>query len=121
MSTSSITISRQRVLCFIGVTPEERAEQQTLEISITFPIPDCSQIAAKDDLRRSVNYHEVSLLINEVAIERPRKLIETLASDIADRVMRQYLMAYVDIEVRKFILPDTEAVIVNFHKTDGKR
>ena len=115
--SSTITIERQQVHCHIGVPEEERAQLQTLEVSITFPIPECDQLAVKDDVRRSINYHEVSQLITAVSISRPRKLIETLAADITDRLMREYLLAYIDIEIRKFILPETEAVIVKYRKT----
>jgi len=115
--SSSITIYRQRVLCHIGVPKEERADPQTLEVSVTFPIPDCAQLAVKDDISRSVDYHEVSVLINAVAVERPRKLVETLAADIADRLLREFYLSVIDIEIRKFILPNTEAVVVKYRKT----
>ncbi len=119
--SSAITISRQRVLCHIGITEEERATQQTLEVSTSFPIPDCGQLAHKDEIVRTVDYHEVSILVNAIAIERPRKLIETLASDIAERLLREYLLAHIDIEIRKFALPQTEAVILNYRKMGNTR
>lgn len=114
--TSSITIRRQQVQCHIGVTEEEQAAAQTLEISVSFPIPDCAQLAVKDDVSRSVNYYDVYQMINAVAVSRPRHLIETLASDVADRLLREYHLPSIDIEVRKYILPDTEAVILNYSK-----
>ena len=117
--SSTITIQRQQVHCYIGVPDDERAQLQTLEVSVSFPIPECDQLAVKDDLQRSIDYHQISLLITAVAMERPRKLVETLAADITDRIMREYQLAWIDIEIRKFILPDTEAVVVNYRK-NGK-
>lgn len=115
--SSHITIQRQQVHCHIGVTEEERAEPQMLEVSVTFPIPDCEKLAEADDIHKTVNYFDVSTLIRSVASERPRTLIETLASDIVNRLMREYSLEKVELEIRKFILPDTEAVVLNYLKT----
>ncbi|MEM6883482.1 MAG: dihydroneopterin aldolase [Verrucomicrobiota bacterium] len=114
---STITIQRQQVHCHIGVPEDERAQPQILEVSVTFPIPECDQLAAKDEVQRTVDYHDISLLINAVSMERPRKLVETLAADITERILREFHLAWIDIEIRKFILPDTEAVIVKYRKT----
>jgi dihydroneopterin aldolase len=115
-STSTISIRRQRVRCHIGVPDAERKLSQTLEISVTFPIPACENLAPTDDIAGSINYYDVSVLIDQVAAERPRKLIETLASDLADRITEKFPIPEIDIEIRKYILPETEAVILNYRK-----
>ncbi|MEM6600758.1 MAG: dihydroneopterin aldolase, partial [Verrucomicrobiota bacterium] len=103
--SSTITIQRQQVHCHIGVPKEEREKPQALEVSVTFPIPECDQIAVKDDVQQTVNYHEISLRITAIAEERPRKLVETLAADITERIMNEFHLAWIDIEIHKFILP----------------
>jgi len=45
---------------------------------------------------------------------RPRKLIETLAADIAAAVLEDPAASGVSVEVRKFILPGTRWVAVTF-------
>jgi dihydroneopterin aldolase len=50
--------------------------------------------------------------VHQLAAERPRRLIETLACDIADCLMAQHALDHVSVEVEKHILPETDAVVV---------
>jgi len=59
-----------------------------------------------------VDYYEVSQRLAELAAERPRHLIETLATEIADFLLRTYPLAHVEITVEKRILPGTDFVSV---------
>ena len=43
-------------------------------------------------------------------------LIETLAEEIAALLLKNYLLAAVEIELRKYILPDTEFVAVRLRR-----
>ncbi|MGJ8656798.1 MAG: HAD hydrolase-like protein [Akkermansiaceae bacterium] len=94
---------------FIGVPDEEREGQQVLKVHVDM-VPEVSFSELGDDMERGVNYYEVSLRLKEVAMERPRKLIETLAEDLAGVVMDEFTVVKVRVEVEKYILPDTEFV-----------
>lgn len=110
----TITIRRQKVSCHIGVPDEERAAPQTLEISVSFPLPDFDEAARNDDIASSIDYQKVYDTIHVIASQRPRKLIETLAHDLQTGLKGKFQLEWVDIEIRKFILPDTEAVVLKF-------
>jgi len=115
-----ITIHRLRVPCHIGVPDEERAQLQILEISLSFKAETVAQAAAADDLHLTTNYFEVSTRIKEIARSRPRRLIETLAEEIAETIMQDFSLPSVEIEIRKFILPDAEAVCLSIKRKRKK-
>jgi len=115
-----ITIHRLRVPCHIGVPDEERAQLQILEISLSFKAETVAQAAAADDLHLTTNYFDVSTRIKEIARSRPRRLIETLAEEIAETIMQDFSLPSVEIEIRKFILPDAEAVSLSIKRKRKK-
>jgi dihydroneopterin aldolase len=115
-----ITIHRLRVPCHIGVPDEERAQLQILEISLGFKAETVAQAAAADDLHLTTNYFDVSNRIKEIARAKPRRLIETLAEEIAETIMQDFSLPSVDIEIRKFILPDAEAVSLSIKRKRKK-
>ena len=44
---------------------------------------------------------------------RPRKLIETLADDIAETILHEFGLRWIEVTIRKFILPNAEWVSVS--------
>lgn len=106
-----ITIRGLEVMSHVGVPDEERAHPQRLLVDVTFT-PRISFESVGDDIRSTVDYYAASQRIVSLAAERPRRLIETLAADIAACVLNEFPAESVDVEVRKFILPNTEYVAV---------
>ncbi len=68
----------------------------------------------RDRVERTINYSAVCAAIRKMAADSPpRHLIETLAEDIATLVLACFsLCTEVDVELRKYILPDTDYVAV---------
>ena len=95
----------------IGVPEEERATPQRLTVSIVM-WPGAGFQATSDDLRNTVNYAAVCREVKELVAVRRDKLIETLAEAIASRLLAAFPLARVQIELRKFILPDVKHVAV---------
>ena len=111
MNGDEIEIRRLRVSTHIGVPDEERAETQDLWISVSMrPSQDFSGL--RDDVSNTVDYHRVSIELAELASARPRHLIETMATDIADHLLSTYPLSQVEVEVEKRILPDADFVAV---------
>lgn len=94
---------------YIGVPDEERKEQQVIKVNLDMQ-PKVSFSALNDEISGGVDYYQVSLRLKNVALERPRKLIETLAEDLARVVLDEFSVATVRVEIEKFILPDTDYV-----------
>ena len=110
-----IEIRSLRVLTRIGVPDEERAEPQELRVSVV--ISAATPFAEmNDEIGRTLDYAALAVGIQALAAARSRRLIETLASDIADHVLENPAAAAVEVTVEKFILPDTECVAVRLHR-----
>jgi phosphoglycolate phosphatase len=106
-----IRIQKLRVPTVIGVPDEERSAPQEIEVSLEIrPLRAFADLA--DEVERTVNYDTVARRIRALAGERPRKLIETLADEIADTVVREFGVGEVTVTIEKFILPDTQCVAV---------
>lgn len=113
-----IEIRRLRLATRIGVPDEERAEAQDIVVSLRI-VPSVAFGQLGDDISRTVDYDAVARAVRELVAERPRKLIETLAVEIADRILARFATREVAVEIEKFILPDTEAVAVRAVRRRG--
>ncbi len=106
-----IRICALRLTTYIGVPEEERAASQVLEADITLRIAGRFE-GMEDDIAATIDYAAVAARLQALAAERPRRLIETLAAEMAACVMGEFQAAGVSLELRKRILPDTDHVAV---------
>lgn len=111
-----IEIRRLAVETHIGVPDEERANPQTLWITVRMR-PSQGFHGLQDKVANTVDYYEVSQRLAELAAERPRHLIETLATEIAEFLLRTYPLKHVEITVEKRILPNTDFVSVRIARS----
>ncbi len=111
-----IVVNKLRVPVFIGVPDEEREKSQDLKISLQIETRD-GLLGLSDDLAGTIDYYQVTEAIKELAASRPRKLIETLAEEIADLVVDQFQARSVQVKVEKPILMNCEGVVVAVTKT----
>ncbi|PQJ27075.1 dihydroneopterin aldolase [Rubritalea profundi] len=105
----TILVKGLEVALHIGVPDEEREQPQILKLHLEL-VPENGFSGLNDDIEKTVNYYEVSLRVKELAAERPRKLIETLAEEISDMILREFAVVELVLEIEKFILPDTDFV-----------
>jgi dihydroneopterin aldolase len=105
------------VFARIGVPEEERREAQRLLLSLEISIDSISPAAATDDLEKTVNYYDVAQRVKAFAIERPRKLIETLAEEMAHDLLKKFPIETIALEIKKFILPDARYVSVKIERS----
>jgi dihydroneopterin aldolase len=111
-----IEIRRLAVQAHIGVPDEERANQQTLWITIRMR-PSQGFHGLQDKVENTVDYYEVSQRLAKLAAEKPRHLVETLATEIADTLLSFYPIVFVEITVEKRIIPETEYVAVKIKRS----
>lgn len=111
----TIHIARLELASCIGVPDLERAQPQRLTVSLTM---ECTRRFSDlaDDIARTVDYFEICRAVQALAAERPRKLIETLAEEIAVLVLARFAVTAVEVELRKYILPETEFVSVRLRR-----
>jgi 7,8-dihydroneopterin aldolase/epimerase/oxygenase len=83
-----------------GVYEHERRDGQDFVVDITVWI-DLATAAATDDLADTFDYGVLAQQAADVVAGPPRKLIETVAGDIADRVMADARVHAVEVVVHK--------------------
>lgn len=110
-----IIISELALSTRIGATAEERQHAQLLRASLRLE-PKRGLHDLGDRLENTVNYDHLAQAVKRLAAEGERVLIETLAEDVAALVLREYPVAAVEVELRKFILPDTAFVAVKIRR-----
>ena len=111
----TIEIRRLRVSTLIGVPDDERSVSQTLWVTVKMT-PSQGFEGLADEISRTIDYYQVSLEIESLAAARPRRLIETLATDIAGQLLGNHPLARVAITIEKHILPNTECVAVHIER-----
>jgi dihydroneopterin aldolase len=113
-----ITINELEVFYRVGVPDAERARPQRLLLTVEMD-HDFTAAATTDDLKHTVDYFAVAQRLKGFGRRRSWKLIEKLAHDIAQLVLREFKPAAVRVEVKKFILPETRFVAVSVERKRG--
>jgi FolB domain-containing protein len=106
-----IHIKGLRVITRVGVPKEERARPQTVKVSAAITLAKSFK-GFDDRLENTIDYFAMSEALRDKAAEGERKLIETLAEDLAAVVINFDGVCAVTLEVEKFILADCDAVSV---------
>ena len=115
MNDSLIKIRGLRLMTRIGVPDEERADEQELRVNIDM-VPPASFSAMDDRIDATIDYHAVCVELAELARLGERRLIETLADEMADHVLVNHGAVEGRVEIEKFILPQTDWVGVQVVK-----
>jgi len=104
-----IIIKDLAVFYCVGVPDEERAQPQRLLLSIEME-HDFARAAKSDSLDQTINYFAVSQRLIGFGENRNWKLIETLAVEIAEMILREFKPQRVSVEVKKFVIPEAAHV-----------
>jgi len=113
--TDQIFVNSLELSSVIGVPDAERARAQRLTVNLTLePTRDFRELA--DAIENTVDYFAVTEFVKDLSLARPRRLIETLADEIATALLTRFPLRAVDVELRKFILPDTAFVAARVHR-----
>jgi dihydroneopterin aldolase len=117
---ATLSIVDLKLSCHLGVPAAERRKRQTVLCSAWFPVPAMAAAARSDDLRKTVNYHALSQVLRAEARRAPRKLLERLATDLARAACLAFRLPWIEIELKKFILPQTRHISLHarFSKKD---
>jgi dihydroneopterin aldolase len=110
-----IEIRNLEVTTHIGVPEEERREPQRLSVTLILE-PNRSFEGLEDRIENTVDYAAVCEAVKKVAATRPRQLVETLAEEVASHLLNRFPIWRISVEIRKFILPETEYVAVRIER-----
>jgi dihydroneopterin aldolase len=103
--TNIIRIKNASFYAYHGALQEEQNMGGKFEADVDI-YTDFSEAAAKDDLRLTINYHDVYKFIYKLVHEKKYYLIETLALTIADELLKKYSnIKKIAVRVRKHSVP----------------
>ncbi len=112
----SIVIAGLELNAHIGVPDEERAAPQRLTAHVVL-FPRNPFHSLNEDLANAVDYSKAAAAIQELAFATPRRLIETLAEDVARMLLEGFAIESVSVEIRKYVLPDAGHVAVKVERS----
>src|SRR5215203_2078831 len=87
-----VFLERIRCYAYHGVNPEERILGQRFEVDVSLSA-DLRSAGRSDDLRDTISYSEVYRLVRETVEGQPKNLIESVAEDIAMRLLDRFSRA----------------------------
>src|ERR1051325_2684103 len=114
-NSAEIIINDLEVFYRVGVSDEERSGPQRLLITVRMA-RDVSGAAESDDLAQTIDYYAVTRRLLAFGEGRSWKLIEKLAADIAERVLKEFGPESISVEVKKFIIPEARYVSVRVRR-----
>jgi 7,8-dihydroneopterin aldolase/epimerase/oxygenase len=95
-----LTVTGIKLQPRIGVTPGERRMPQPCQADITL-FGDFEAAASTDSLDSAIDYSKVVNVVLETAHGKEYNLVETLAYQLARRVLQSFPAARVGVRVRK--------------------
>jgi 7,8-dihydroneopterin aldolase/epimerase/oxygenase len=110
-----VSIRDLRVTTVIGVYDWEREIEQALTFSVDMAA-DVAKAAASDDLRDALDYSAAVDMIKCVVIEGKFQLIETAAERVAQRVLAEYGLAWVRVQVVKPITSEGYSAAITIER-----
>ncbi len=111
-----IVIKDLEVDALIGVTDSERAQPQRLLITVELE-RDLTEAGRRDAEASTTRYDIVADLVRKMVTERPRKLVEAVAHEIAEAILARQLADAVTVEVKKFSIPRSRYVSIQIRRT----
>ena len=117
--TDTVSITDLRVRAVIGVHDWEREIEQTLIVSVDMAA-DVARAAASDDLADALDYSAVAETIAAVLREGRFRLIETAAERVAGRLLADFPLSWLRLELRKPIAAGAYTAVITIERAREK-
>lgn len=117
--TDYVSVKDLSVSAVIGVHDWERQVEQTLLVSVDM-VPataDIRRAATTDDLADALDYSAVARTIAAVVREGQFHLIETAAERVAERLLADFAVTWLRLELRKPITADGYTATITIERT----
>lgn len=113
-----IFIEELRVKAWVGVYAREKTGQQTVELNLTFGVPDTA--AERDDIADTIDYAVVTQRIREELGQRHFNLIESLGEFVVKLLFDEFGAPWVKLRVAKIgVMKDVRRVGVFIQRGQG--
>jgi 7,8-dihydroneopterin aldolase/epimerase/oxygenase len=116
--TDLVSVRDLSVDVVIGVHAWERDVEQTLVVSVDM-VPETADVraaAASDDLADALDYSAVAVTIAAVLREGKFRLIETAAERVAGRLLADFPLSWLRLELRKPIAAGAYTAIITIER-----
>jgi 7,8-dihydroneopterin aldolase/epimerase/oxygenase len=113
--TDVVSIRGLAVSAVIGVYGWEREIEQTLLFNVDMAA-DVAKAAARDDITDALDYSQVAQTIRTVVRDGQFQLIETAAERVAGRLLGDYPVRHVRVEVVKELPAEGYAAAVSIER-----
>ena len=120
--TDHVSVRDLRVRAVIGVHAWEREIEQTLLVSVDM-VPETADVrkaAASDDLADALDYSAVAETIAAVLREGKFRLIETAAERVAERLLADFSMSWLRLELCKPIATGGYTAVITLERAHEK-
>jgi 7,8-dihydroneopterin aldolase/epimerase/oxygenase len=114
--TDYVSVKDLSVAAVIGVHVWEREIEQTLVVSVDMAA-DVRAAAASDDLADALDYSAVAATIAAVLREGKFRLIETAAERVAGRLLADFPLSWLRLELRKPIAAGAYTAVITLERT----
>ena len=104
MQGDKILLEGMEFYAYHGVNESEKSQGQRFIVDVEMTA-DLSRASETDDLEDTVNYSRVFRLVKEIVEGPPRDLIETVAGEIAIRVLEDFAVEQIRVRVSKPDVP----------------
>lgn len=111
----TVSVRDLRVSAVIGVHDWERETEQDLVFAVDMAA-DVAGAAARDDLADTIDYSAAARAVKTVVVEGKFKLIETAAERVAQRLIDDFALAWVRVEVVKQVPAEGFAAAVTIER-----
>jgi dihydroneopterin aldolase len=110
-----VSIRDLGVSTVIGVYDWERTAEQVLTFSVDMPA-DVAKAASRDDISDALDYSAVAQAVRAVVTEGRFQLIETAAERVAQRLIANYGLPWVRVQVAKPITTDGYTAVITIER-----
>src|SRR5437588_12847550 len=111
-----IHIEQLEISARSGVLDEDRLRLQRLTLGITFwPYHGARDL--EDRIENTINYSTVAEAATNFVRDQSVNLIETLADGLATHLLGSFAIQKIEIELRKFALPDAKYASITVTRT----
>ena len=120
--TDFVSVRDLSVRAVIGVYAWERDVEQTLLVSVDM-VPETTDVrkaAASDDLADALDYSAVAETITAVLREGRFRLIETAAERVAGRLLADFPLSWLRLELRKPISAGAYTAMITVERAREK-
>lgn len=113
-----IILEAMQFYAYHGVFEEEKKLGQKFEVDLEMQV-DLHKAGETDCLEDTINYALVYEIVKDIVMGETKKLIESLASNIADELIKRFPIHEVNVKVKKLQPPipgHLKSVIVELNR-----